>query len=1304
MDVVTIIMNGTKATHSEIAVERVVGFAQQCDRAHLDLACHAAFPQTLTPDLLYQIWLRFVPQAPWTAVARILLSRLCREVGYELYEMDMAVRNLLLEELKEDKRFGKARLKKLAEFYTNYVKQQLDSNDSKVGELPQAEYWISLACTQPYQLNRKLAQAIEERLKQQNWKDLFRLGLLIENFPSALAEFEPPLITYARGMVSFTIGDLEGATEQFSKLTRQERQVEIAGLTLSIPDEVNLISVDLSFIEELLQFVSDNYDNPQSIYSFLSQNLGKLNKDLIWLLKRWSSDLLLKIEPERLYEIATDVIKFSSLLEEFSLGNRASNLEIAITGYQIACEVFRQEQFPEQWGIIQNYLGVAYIHRIQGDRAENLESAIHYLQAALEFYSHSIFAFPEQLALTQNNLGVAYAQRIRGEKAENLEFAIRCFNDALQVRTREAFSEQWAMTQNNLGMAYSDRIRGEKAQNVEMAIDCFQAALEVNTLQNYPQEWADIQNNLAVAYAERLRGDLAENLELAISCFQNALQIYTRETFPYNWAMTQNNLALAYRKRIRGEETENLERAINCCQNALLVCSHEAFPMDWANTQLNLGNAYHDRIRGNRSENLEQAISCFQAALIVYTREAFPQQWAETQKDLGIVYRDRIRGEKEENLEQAISCFERALTVYTRESFPQQWAETQKDLGIVYRGRIQGVRTENLEQAISCFQAALQVYTRQSFPHNYLESLFNLGSAYQEAQDFPNAYNAFVDSIDTVESLHRGKILFNSEIEKGKENLAKQWNKLYQSMIEVCLALGYPDRALEYVERSKARSLMELLANIDIYPKGNIPDSTLNELKRLRREIALEQKRFNSQGESYFIDDDFIFNDENLLAENQPIQPNPNRLSQLRQQLDELIKYDILPLDPYFNLTQSVLSISFNEIQSLLDERTAIIQWYFVEEKLYTFIVTRQSTYPSVLQFLHQSALTEWANQYLQNYTENQQEWNLQLSLQLQNLTQILPIDQVLDSLPQSCEQLILIPHHFLHIIPLHALPLADGLCLLDRFPQGVRYAPSCQLLQIIQERSRLNFNHLFAVENPTQDLSYTSIEVGTIKEYFPQSDVLKRGEATKEAVINQLATSPHCLHFSGHSYFNFTKPLLSSLILSDTILSSLPITQTQQNIPQNIDLSNCLTLEEIFTLNLNHCRLVTLSASETALTDFTSFGNELIGFPSAFLVAGSTSVVGSLWAPSDLSTALLMIKFYQNLQTGSIIAIALNQAQLWLRDITKRELEDWVTENLWALNATKKMSLRRRLHKIADDTQPFREPFHWAVFCAIGI
>jgi CHAT domain-containing protein len=101
--------------------------------------------------------------------------------------------------------------------------------------------------------------------------------------------------------------------------------------------------------------------------------------------------------------------------------------------------------------------------------------------------------------------------------------------------------------------------------------------------------------------------------------------------------------------------------------------------------------------------------------------------------------------------------------------------------------------------------------------------------------------------------------------------------------------------------------------------------------------------------------------------------------------------------------------------------------------------------------------------------------------------------------------------------------------------------------------------------------------------------------------------------------------------------------------------------------------------------------------------LAGSNSVVGSFWDIDDLSTALLMIKFYQNLQTGSTIAIALNQSQLWLRNITKLELEQWISENLWRLNPTLRLILRRRLRLLSDDTQPFMELFHWAAFATIG-
>jgi CHAT domain-containing protein len=236
-------------------------------------------------------------------------------------------------------------------------------------------------------------------------------------------------------------------------------------------------------------------------------------------------------------------------------------------------------------------------------------------------------------------------------------------------------------------------------------------------------------------------------------------------------------------------------------------------------------------------------------------------------------------------------------------------------------------------------------------------------------------------------------------------------------------------------------------------------------------------------------------------------------------------------------------------------------------------------------------------------------------------------------------------------------------------------------LLQLAQARQRNDFARLFAVQNPTNDLSYANVEIAAIRGYFETADVLKQAAATKVALQESSLKKSHCIHFSSHGYFDLDNPLESGLKITDAPL----------------------TLGEILQLDLGQCRLVTLSACETGFIDFTSLSDEYIGLPNGFLYAGSPSVVSSLWDINDLSTALLMIKFYQNLQIGLTVAVALNQAQLWLRDITKIELEQLINVNQLPLNPTVRMDLRRRFYRFRDDRQPFREPFHWAAFCAIG-
>jgi CHAT domain-containing protein len=969
------------------------------------------------------------------------------------------------------------------------------------------------------------------------------------------------------------------------------------------------------------------------------------------------------------YEWARTQNNLALAYSERIRGERAENLELALTAYHEALKIYTFEAFPQDWAMTQNNLGISYLHRIRGERAENLELAVAFFQQALKVYIFE--AFPYEWATTQNNLANTYVKRIRGERAENLELALTAYHEALKITTFEAFPQDWAQTQNNLAAAYSDRIRGKRAENLELAIAYYQQALKVYTLDAFPQDWTRTQNNLAAAYSQRIRGDRAENLELALTAYHEALKIYTFEAFPQDWAMTQNNLGEAYRNRIRGKRAENLELALTAYYEALKIYTFEAFPYEWAGTQNNLAAAYSQRIKGEQAENLELAITCFQQALKITTFEAFPYEWAQTQSNLGAVYSDRIRGEGAENLELAIACCQAALKVYTLEAFPYEWAGTQNNLINAYLNRITGDRTQNLELAIACCQAVLEVYTLEAFPQNHAETLFKLGIAYQKTNQFTLAYKNFEFAIATVESLR-------SEIVSGEESKRKQaehFNRIYSYMVEVCLTLGNITTAIEYVERSKNRNLVEQILERD--SKTIFPLEVVTRLEKYRDEIATGQYQI-----------------QNGKAEN--LEVLAQYLQELRQERNEL-------QNRYLAVGYG---FKFDSLKATLDERTAIIEWYILDEKILAFIVTQKgeiTVWQSQLK--DQQALTDLATQYLRNYYKIKELWQNSLGVEIKKLASILHIDEIFDQIPKHCDRLILIPHRFLHIFPLHVLPVAsqnseNSPCLLDLFANGVSYAPSCQILRQVQQRKRPDFQSLFAIQNPTEDLDYADLEVDGILNFFSSHQVLSYKQATKATLLQQIPQlkEANYLHFACHGSFNFKSPQDSCLLLAESVDEK-----------KYLDLSKCLTLGNLFEreFRLDNCRLVILSACETGLIDFTNISDEYIGLPSGFLYAGSTSVVSSLWAVNDLSTAFLMIKFSHNLQAAMTdsgdfsIAVELQKAQLWLRDVTTEELQTWVSQ--LKLSPKQAQKICDYLDLFDSDEKLFQNPVYWAAFCATG-
>jgi CHAT domain-containing protein len=1029
-------------------------------------------------------------------------------------------------------------------------------------------------------------------------------------------------------------------------------------------------------------------------------------------------------------------------------GKRADNLELAITAYNLSLEVYNRDAFPYEWARSQNNLGTAYSDRIKGERADNLELAIVALNLSLEVLTRE--AFSQDWARSQNNLGLTYGDRILGERADNLELAIAACNQSLEVYNREAFPEDWARSQNSLGLAYSNRIRGERADNLELAIAAYNQSLEVYNREAFPSEWARSQNHLGLAYSYRIIGERVDNLELAIAAFNLSLQVYTRDSFPYEWASTQNNLGAAYSYRIKGERADNLELAIAAYNLSLEVCTREAFPERRASTQNNLGGAYQTRIRGERADNLELAIAAYNQSLEVRTRDAFPEYWATTQNNLGTAYRNRILGERADNLELAIAAINLSLDVYTRQAFPEDWAMTQNNLGTAYGNRILGERADNLEKAITALNLSLEVYTREAFPENWARSQNNLGLTYsnrilgERADNLELAIEAYnlslevwtstaypiyclvagrnlgvtANLIEDWETAIKGYHLAIEAVENTRlqalnpqrqQEILSDAMDVYHGIVQSYLNLNQKDRALEYVERSKTRYLVQLLTDRDIYPKGNIPQTIITELDRLRRAIIGEEQQLAIQEQTR--NRGVILT---LDQQKQPILNDYTHLNHLKQELNQLIDREITPIDPTFSLTQKVQTIPLSEIQSLIDQQTAILEWYISGETFLAFIVTSQGLKVWQSSAGDQDKLIDFIKNYREAYENNKTEWINKLNSCLNQLAEILHIEELLSLIPPSCKRLIIIPHWFLHIIPLDCLPLKNGQFLYQRFSKGVGYVPSCQLLKLVQSSQRENFNRLFAIKNPTRKglkpLLGANLEIERISQGFDadKTIIIGESEASEQTLENrrQDLQASHCIHFSCHGKFDDKSPRDSALMLAD---------------PEgNLGESANLTLAEVFEkLDLRECRLVTFSACESGIIESKadSISDEYVGLPSGFLFAGSSSVVSTLWTVDPLATTLFMTKFYHDLKRISIrdqgsIAIVLNNTQTWLRTLNSKKLARIKNSQKFQQLLDQVFENKRDHNKFKDlleaavkrEPYPFANPYYWTAFIATGV
>lgn len=451
--------------------------------------------------------------------------------------------------------------------------------------------------------------------------------------------------------------------------------------------------------------------------------------------------------------------------------------------------------------------------------------------------------------------------------------------------------------------------------------------------------------------------------------------------------------------------------------------------------------------------------------------------------------------------------------------------------------------------------------------------------------DLDTAVRLWREAVDIIEQ-QRSTI----NTEANKIGFAGDKQIVYRQLIGGLFATGKIDEAFEYLERSKSRALVDLLASKKDFAVAGGDSEKIREL--------LAQAEQNE-----------------IAALGQGLEPRSRTLAvapaaALREQAPELATL------------VSVSTVPLADIQARLRADETLVEYYYDDKWLYAFLVTRDGL---------KATRTE-----VGDLEGEVRAWRAALEepaggAQLAHAQALYGklVAPILDRLDRS--RITFVAHGVLHYVPLAALHSGSDY-LLDKF--AVRLLPSASVMHYLRTDELQYAGGALALGNPDLgdprlDLAFAQEEAQAIAKMVPQSRAFLRKEAN-ETAVRKYGQGFRYLHFATHGEFKADDPLASALILAKDDASD-----------------GLLTVGKLYSMRFD-TDLVTLSACETGLGKIAS-GDDVVGLTRGFLYAGAATIVSSLWKVDDKATSDLMRAFYANLgQTGKLDA--LRRAQLELK------------------------------------------------------
>jgi CHAT domain-containing protein/Tfp pilus assembly protein PilF len=931
---------------------------------------------------------------------------------------------------------------------------------------------------------------------------------------------------------------------------------------------------------------------------------------------------------------------------------------------------------PGSRDLASSFIGLANLSAHRGDLSRQEE----YLHQASRLEEKLT---PADRATILQGLGGAYLQRGQPQKAEEY------FRQALEIRQKFLpDSLALAISLSRIGDLNANRGDPEQAERY------FRQALDIRQRLS-PGSLAVASSLTNLGSVVQVRGNMAQ----AEKCFRQALAIQ-QQLAPGSLPVAGSLHSLGIISWLRGDVTnaeDYFHRALEIRRRLAPEGAVLAQTLNW----LGLVSARRsdlDHAEGYDHQALDISEKLSRASLLD----------AELLSNLGDIAKRR------KDLAQADKYYHQALAIQDEiaDNSPAQAGTLQK-LGELARER------QDLAGAEKYLRQAL-VIREQKVPGtlSHANVLLALASLLRQSDQMDAAAHRYAEAIGILDKqmTHLG----------GTDNVRSvfraEYESHYQDYIDLLVTQKQTELAFDVVERSRARTLLELLdrARIDIHQGG---DPEL-----LQREHSLRESISAKSSYRLQLLDAGHTGDELAAIDRQT--------AQLQEQFEE-VKTQLRIDSPGYSALTQPKTLRVEEVQrQLLDENTVLLEYSLGERRSYVWAVTETSAAAYVLpprKIIENAArnvyelltargrrldketipqrnlrLAQAEAEYTKFATELSQMILGPVATVLGNKRLLIVSDGALQYLPYAALPTPRLPASASNRLfgpspglkdeksaPLIAgheivsLPSASALAELRQAsanrkepPKAVavfadpvfdrrdeRVAASLSGISRAKQKVADSSSRDDELSASAQRLTRSATDVGLIKGRMYLSRLLwTQREAAAILNVTPAGQGLEVLGFEANRATAISPALAEYRVVhfathalldsKNPELSGLVLSLVDK---RGQPQNGFLDLDQIYNLNLP-VDLVVLSACDTGLGKEIR-GEGLIGLSRGFMYAGATRVMASLWSVDDEVTSELMARFYKSLEQNKMSpAAALRAAQI---EVAKQER--WSSPYYWA-------------------------------------